>query len=202
MIKYFHTTVPHSGTRYINQAVEQATGHRVIQTPTMKKWEEANKPVFVFAHVGQNWMDFVEWGIDNAEKSWMTIRSPIGTWSTHWGHVQLCLATDRHDWKAILGKMRGQWEAQLWLLDKYPDLHIHPVESDIDDLGEYLGLDLSPDQNRYSKTTAMKAALRERDVEKINALCHGTDFFECFRDSITPDIRDLYEKHGYDIWWT
>ena len=108
----------------------------------------------------------------------------------------------RHDWKAILGKMRGQYEAQLALLEKYPDLYLHPVEGDIEGLGDHLDLELSPDQRTYSKMTAMKTALREKDVDKVNRLCNGTDFFECFRDSITPDIRDLYESHGYEIWWT
>jgi len=168
----------------------------------MKKWEQADKPVFVFAHVGQNWMDFVEWGIENSDHAWMTIRSPIHTWGTHWGHIHMMLDPDRNDWKWVLGKMRGQWEAQLELLQKYRDLHIHPVEGDIRDLGEHLGLDLNPEQNTYSKTTEMKTALRDRDVDKINELCNGTDFFECFRDYITPDIRELYEACGYEIWWT
>ena len=201
MIKYFHTTVPHSGTRYINGAVERATGLRVVQTPTFNKWEQAGKPEFVFAHVGAKWIDFVEHGIENSEKPWMTIRSPIHTWGTQWKNMEKVLYRGKFGWQEKLGQLREQYETQMMLLEKYPDLYVHPVESDLKGLGEYLGLDLPTDNNTFSRNSPMKAALREKDVEQINKLCHDTDFFECFRDSITPDIKDFYEGYGYDIWW-
>lgn len=201
-LKYFHTTVPHSGTRYINGAVEKATGLRVVQTPTMQKWERTEKPEFVFAHVGRSWIDFVRWGIENSEKPWMTIRSPIGTWGTHWKNTESELYNERYGWKEKLGQLREQYQTQMQLVEDYPDLYVHPVESDISDLGNYLGLDLPTDNNTYSRSSPMKHAIRMRDVETMDKLCNDTDYFRCFRDNLTPDIKDFYEGYGYDIWWT
>ena len=131
----------------------------------------------------------------------MTTRSPIHTWGTHWGTVADPLAKgEDYAWKRKLGRIRGQYEAQLRLAEKAP--FIHKVEGDIDNLGEFLGLDLPKDNNTFSRPTPMKEALRNKDVEAIEKLCYGTDFFTCFRDSITPDIKDFYEDLGYDIWWT
>src|SRR5210317_1260562 len=98
-LKYFHTTVPHSGTRYINGVVEQATGQRVVQTPTLKMWEKAENPTFVFCHVGSKWIDTVHWGIENSEKPWMTIRSPIHTWGTQWYNQKSTLTKGTWGWQ-------------------------------------------------------------------------------------------------------
>lgn len=201
MIKYFHTTVPHSGTRYINQAVERATGLRVVQTPTLKKWEQAKQPEFVFAHVGDSWIDFVCWGIENSDKPWMTVRSPIHTWGTQWKNMEPTLKAGRYGWQEKLGQLRCQYETQMELCEKYPDLYIHPVESDLDNLGDYLGLELPADNQTYTRSSPMKDAIRKQDVVAIDKLCNDTDFFRCFRDNITPDIADFYEDLGYDIWW-
>lgn len=202
MIKYFHTTVPHSGTRYINLAVYRASGYLVVQTPTFKKWEEAEYPKFVFAHVGESWLDFVRYGIENSEKPWMTIRSPIHTWGTHWKNQEPQLANGKFGWQEKLGQLRRQYEIQMQLIEDYPSLYVHPVESDLSALGEYLELDLPTDNETYSRMSPMKDAIRTHNTEEMNRLCNGTDFFECFRDSITPDIKDFYEGYGYDIWWT
>lgn len=169
----------------------------------MRKWEKADKPQFVFAHVGRKWLDFVRWGIEHSDHCWTTVRSPIHTWGTHWGNVHDSLQSNSDAiWKDQLGKIRGQYETLIQLVDEYPDLYIHPVEDPITDLGDYLGLELTPNHKTFSRNTEMKDALRRRDLHKINELCYGTDFFECFRDSITPDIKDFYERLGYDIWWT
>lgn len=202
MIKYFHVTVPHSGTRYINGAVEQATGLKVVQTPTYKKWQDAGEPEFVFCHVGRKWIDMVHHGLNNSEKPWMTIRSPIHTWGTHWKNFADVLEKGRYGWQEKLGQVRSMYEAQMELLDQYPDLYVHRVEDDINGLGDYLGLQLGTDSFRYSRPSPMKTAIAKHDTEEMNSLCNNTDFFECFRDSITPDIKDFYEGFGYEIWWT
>ena len=201
-LKYFHTTVPHSGTRYINGVVEQAIGQKVVQTPTLKHWEKAENPTFVFCHVGRKWIDTVHWGIENSEKHWMTIRSPIHTWGTHWYNMEATLWRNKYGWQEKLGQMREQYTAQQQLVEDYPDLHIHVVENEVSYLGEYLELDLQPEAKTFSRPSRMKRAIQEHDIETMQKLCNDTDFFEAFRDNITPDIKDFYEGHGYDIWWT
>lgn len=202
MIKYFHTTVPHSGTRYINEAVEKATRSKVVQIRSFKDYENAGEPKFIFCHVGRYWQDMVRYGIENSEKPWMTIRSPIHTWGTQWKNVEKNLYDGTFGWQEKLGQMRSQYEFQQELIRDYPDLYVHPVEGDINKLGEHLGLRLSSDNRTFSRQSPMKTALREKDTETMNRLCNDTDFFECFRDYITPDIRDFYEGYGYEIWWT
>jgi hypothetical protein len=168
----------------------------------MAKWEKAGQPEFVFAHIGPSWIDFVEWGIENSEKPWMTVRSPIHTWGTQWANLEGSLKASNFFHKDKLGQMRGQYETQRMLVKKYPDLYIHKVEGDINELGEYLGLDLPEDSERFSRPTRMKEAIRDKDTKTMNELCGDTDFFTCFRDNLTPDIREFYENLGYDIWWT
>lgn len=78
--------------------------------------------------------------------------------------------------------------------------HIHRVEDPIQNLGEYLGLELEPHDQTFSNDSPVKQALRERDDEKLEELCG--EFYTTFRDYTTPEIQDFFEDLGYDIWWT
>lgn len=202
--KYGHFTVPHSGTRYVNKAVSKAIGEKEYQVATPKQYArtEANQDnqKFVFCHIGQRWADWIETINDQPHiKTWITVRSPIHTWGTHWGH----LADSSFDHQGVyekLGQMRSQYEALLQLAPKVG--HIHRVDLDnIQDLGDYLGLELEEHNQTFTKTTPMKEALRNKDVAKIEELCKGTEFYTAFRDYTTPDIKDFFEELGYDIWW-
>jgi len=201
-IQYFHTTVPHSGTRYINCAVEEATGLRVVQTPTFKQYKNAGEPAFVFAHVGARWIDFVKYGIENSEKPWMTVRSPIHTWGTQWKNMESPIASgNQYAWKEKLGQMRQQYMTQRELLEEYPDLYIHKVEDGLDGLSEYLGLDLKEHERTFTRESPMKQALKHKDLSRMELLCQQTDFFKGFQQGITPELREFYENLGYEIWW-
>jgi len=204
--KFAHFTVPHSGTRYINKAVEAAIGEQAYQVATPKQYArtEANQTnqKFVFCHIGQRWGEWIETICEQPHiKTWITVRSPIHTWGTHFGHI-----LNHNEQQRIqpvyekLGQMREQYIALMELAPKVG--YIHRVDmDDLSGLSEYLGLDLKEHDQQFSNTTPMKQALRERDLNKMQELCKGTEFFSAFRDYTTPDIKDFFEELGYDIWW-
>lgn len=200
---YGHFTVPHSGTRYINKAVSNAIGEKEYQVASPKQYARTEakqeNQKFIFCHIGQRWGDWINTMCDLPHiKTWITVRSPIHTWGTHWGH----LADSSFEHQAVyekLGQMRSQYEALIELAPKVG--YIHRVEDDIQNLGDYLGLELEEHNQTFTKTTPMKKALREMDVAKMEELCKGTEFYSAFRDYTTPDIKDFFEDLGYDIWW-
>jgi len=195
--KYFHATVPHSGTRYVNEAFKKH-GIKIAQMHSHKGKEHWTD--MVFCHIGPNWVDYLEECIENSDKSWMTVRSPIGTWGTQWKGAHRTFHNTDYFWKSKLGQLRGQWETQMKLAPSFD--YIHRVEKDpMSELGQFVGLVLDPNNERFSVHTSMKDAIREKNTEQIAELCEGTEFWTCFQESITPDIANFYEDLGYDIWW-
>lgn len=207
--KYAHFTVPHSGTRYINEAVRNAIGLKAWQCGSLKGVErlrDRNDPRasedFIFCHVGMEPIEFINLVVQEPHiKTWITVRSPIHTWGTHWknasvgwpnGHIQTSF--DK------LGQLRGQYQT---LMDLAPDVgYIHRIEDPLDGLAEYLGLDLEPHEKTFSQPSPMKQAIADKDLDKIEQLCEGCpEFWTAFRDNITPDFMDFFEGMGYDIWW-
>ena len=195
--KYFHATVPHSGTRYVNEAFKKH-GIKVAQAHSHKgtvKWTD-----LVFCHIGPNWIPYLEECVDRSEKAWMTVRSPIHTWGTHYRGVMATMHDTDYHYKNKLGQLRGQYETQMQLASQFD--HIHKVDLDsMSTLGDFVGLELSSDNDTHSVGSPMKDAIAERDIGRIEALCKGTDFWTCFLESITPDIFDFYCDLGYDMWW-
>jgi len=205
-IKYAHFTVPHSGTRYINYAVEKALNTNLYQISNLRAYEnthnrEGVSTSFMFCHIGPRWEEFVEMVAEQPHiKTWITVRSPIHTWGTHYGHIMDHMQESPRAVYEQLGQMREQYMALMNVYDKVG--YIHRVDIDpLENLGNYLGIKLEEHDNRYSKSTPMKQALRERDLDKMEELCEGTEFYKAFRDYTTPDIKEFFEDLGYDIWW-
>jgi methionine synthase II (cobalamin-independent) len=203
---YAHFTVPHSGTRYINKAVTNAIGEKEYQVNSPKAYartsEKQENQKFIFCHIGQRWQDWIDY-ISTEEphiKTWITVRSPILTWSTHWRHA-LDNNFEINSAYQKLGQMRAQYIALEEVAPKVG--HIHRVDmDDLSNLGEYLGLDLKEHDRMFSRQAPeMKKALANKDPEELDRLCRGTEFFSAFRDYTTPDIRPFFEELGYDIWW-
>jgi len=195
--KYFHATVPHSGTRFVNEAFKKnkikiAQRHSHMGT---EQWTD-----MVFCHIGPNWIPYLEECIANSEKAWMTVRDPIATWGTHYYTSRDTFSKSSYHYKNKLGQMRGQFETQLLLAPSFD--HIHRVDMDkMSTLGEFVGLELEEDNERFSRYSPMKDAIENQDIKQIARLCRDTEFWTCFQQSITPDIADFYEGLGYDIWW-
>jgi len=188
--------VPHSGTRFVNDAFKKQ-GIEIVQKHNRALTCE---PEMVFCHIGPRWVEFLEEHIEHSTKVWMTVRSPIGTWGTQWKGAHKSFDESGFTWKRKLGQLRGQWETQMQIASQFP--HIHRVDLDpMSKLGDYVGLTLSEDNQTFSTFTPMKTAIADRDTKTIAKLCEGTDFWECFVEYITPDIADFYEDLGYDIWW-
>ena len=201
--KFAHFTVPHSGTRYINCAVEEAIGQQAYQVGTPKQYERTRQNTqqkFVFCHIGQRWQDWIEQIIAEPHiKTWITVRSPIHTWGTHWGHIYEKIDKVQPVYEK-LGQMREQYMA---LMEVAPQVdYIHRVDmDDLSQLGDFLSLELKEHDRTFSKTTPMKQALKDRDTEKMASLCANSEFWRAFHDYTTPDIKDFFEDLGYDIWW-
>lgn len=194
--KYFHATVPHSGTRYVNEAFKKQ-GINIVQKHNRHLTCE---PEMVFCHIGPRWVEFLEEHIENSSKAWMTVRSPIGTWGTQWKGAHKTFHETDYYWKKKLGQLRSQWETQMRLASSFS--YIHRVELDpMSRLGEFVELDLDDDNERFSVYTPMKDAIKDKDINRIADMCQGTEFWTCFVESITPDIAEFYENLGYDIWW-
>lgn len=209
-VKYAHFTVPHSGTRYINYAVCGALGTNIYQVSNLRAYKNTHERVgvdaqFMFCHIGPKWQDWIEQvAAEPHIKTWITVREPIGTWSTHWGHIWEAEQNEgKVDYRALydkLGQLRGQYETLRELLPKVD--YVHRVDEDpISSLGDCLGLELKEHDNTFSRPTPMKRALLERDLSKIEGMCQGHDFWKAFHDYLTPDFKDLWEDLGYDIWW-
>jgi len=195
--KYFHATVPHSGTRFVNEAFKK---HKIKIAQQHSHKNKSQWTDFVFCHIGPDWIPYLEECIENSEKSWMTVRDPIGTWCTQYRNVEPTMHETDYYYKQKLGQLRGQYETQLQIASQFE--HIHRVDIDsMSTLGQFVGLDLEQDNNTFSVWTPMKEAVKNRDIEQIEKLCEGTEFWTCFVESITPDIAEFYENLGYDIWW-
>lgn len=210
--KYAHFTVPHSGTRYINEAVKTATGFNPWQVAGLKSLErqrnrkdDRSNEDFIFCHLGQRWDDFINLVCEHDHiKTWITVREPIGTWSTHWGHMWTHQkGNGQVDYQAQyekLGQLRGQYATLKEFLPKVG--YVHRVDIDpISKLGDYLGIELKEHDQTFSNPTPMKKAIIERDLGKIESLCKGHDFWRAFHDHITPDYQDMFEELGYETWW-
>ncbi len=196
--KYFHATVPHSGTRFVNDAFKKQ-GIQIAQQHSHKgieKWTD-----FVFCHIGPNWIPYLEDCIEHSELSWMTVRNPIGTWGTAYRSAAPTMHNTDYHYKKKLGQLRGQYETQMQLASTFDYIHRVDIDS-MSRLGNFVGLDLEEDNNTFSIWTPMKDAINDRNIKQIEKLCEGTEFWTCFVESITPDIANFYEDLGYDIWWT
>lgn len=207
--KYAHFTVPHSGTRYVNHAVEKATNTNAFQVAGLKalnrqrsRKDNRHDEKFVFCHLGQRWDDFIQAVVDEDHiKTWITVREPIGTWGTHWGHLQQDLKGENYQATyEKLGQLRGQYQTLREFLPQVD--YVHRVDLDpLSKLGDFLGLELEEHDQTFSNPTPMKKALIERDLSAIEGMCQGHDFWRAFHDYITPDFKDIFEDLGYDIWW-
>lgn len=212
--KYAHFTVPHSGTRYINEAVRKATGHKPWQCASeagYKRLKSRNDPrtseEFLFCHLGQRWDDWIKMVVEQEHiKKWITVRCPINTWGTHYGHVWTNWKNGSPNYLQSayekLGQLRSQYDT---LLEFAPRVeYIHRVDEDpLSHLGGYLGLELEEHDQTFSNPSPMKRALMERDLDKIEELCEFCpEFWYCFRDYVTQDFAPFFENLGYDIWWT
>lgn len=194
--KYFHATVPHSGTRFVNEAFKKHK-IKIAQKHSHRgdKWTD-----MVFCHIGPNWVPYLEDCVENSELAWMTVRDPIATWGTHYYTVKDTFKLGDYAYKNKLSRMRGQYETQMSIAHQFD--HIHRVDMDsMASLGEFVGLDLDQDNDRFSRYSPMKDAIRDKNTKEIARLCEGTEFWTCFVESITPDIADFYTDIGYDIWW-
>ena len=207
--KYAHFTVPHSGTRYVNKAIEKATNTNAWQVAGLKalnrqrsRKDNRHDEKFIFCHLGQRWDDFIQAVIDEEQiKTWITVREPIGTWGTHWGHLSKDLqSANPQTAYEKLGQIRTQYDTLRQFVDKVD--YVHRVDLDpLSKLGDFLGLELEEHDQTFSNPTPMKKALIERDLNKIEEMCKGHDFWRAFHDYITPDFKDIFEDLGYDIWW-
>jgi len=204
--KFAHFTVPHSGTRYINLAIETAIGEQAYQVATPKQYartaeKRGDQQKFIFCHIGQRWGEWIENICEQPHiKTWITVRSPIHTWGTHYGHIMDHMHESPRAVYEKLGQMREQYIALMELAPKVGYIHRVDID-DLSQLGDYLGLELKEHDKQFSNMTPMKQALKERDLYKMEELCEGTDFYKAFRDYTTPDIKDFFEELGYDIWW-
>ena len=207
--KYAHFTVPHSGTRYINRAVEDATGYKAWQCSSVKGIERLRDGKnahlrnygddFIFCHVGQRWDDFIDLVLSHEHiKTWVTVREPISTWGTHFANISD--TNNMRSFYEVLGQLRGQYETLSVLKDKVG--YIHRIEDPISGLGEYLELPLKEHTTTFSRgMSPVKAAIQNRDLDALEELSSGHDFWRAFRDFITPDYRELWESLGYEVWW-
>ena len=156
----------------------------------------------MFCHLGQNWEDWIDSVLEQDHiKTWITVRSPIHTWGTHYGHLYAGRSDNNLAAYEKLGQLRGQYET----LQKFAPRvgYIHRVEMDpLSKLGDYLGLELKEHNKTFSNPTPMKEALMNKDLPKIEQLAEGTEFYTAFRDYTTPEFKDFFEDLGYDIWWT
>lgn len=206
--EFAHFTVPHSGTRYVNRAVENALGVKFWQCGShaahkrMERDGRANQTA-LFCHLGQRWDDWVQDCIEQPQiKTWITVRSPIHTWGTHFKALLDARDSNMTYQPAYekLGNMRAAYES---LIKFAPQVgYVHRVEDSLDGLSEYLGIELQEHDVTFSNPSPMKKALQERDVEMVEQLSSFCpDYWAAFRDYMTPDYREFFENLGYDIWW-
>ena len=200
-----HFTVPHSGTRYINQAIQNCTGEKEIQLPGRKNYDRAKDrgplPSTLFCHIGDRYKEWIKQIAEQEHiKSWVTVRSPILTWCTHWGFLEGNLHRPVKVYEK-LGNMRQQYESLIELVPNHIE-KVYRVDMDpIEDLGDYLGLELQAHKEFFSRPSEMKQAVANRDIEKMEWLCRGTEFWRAFHDYTTPNMAEFFSDLGYDIWW-
>lgn len=142
-----------------------------------------------------------------AENHLIVCRDPVKTWATNYV-----------DWRQInpnkndIGRNKNAlahqnillpcWKAQNRFLEEWQP-HVHRVDIDtLETLGEWIGIEFTEEGHKYSTPSRMKDAVMMKDIDKIEWLCQGTNYWTWFKEEATPVFADFYEKQGYDIWWT
>ena len=141
-----------------------------------------------------------------AEKNLIVCRDPVKTWATN--HVDW-RDKDRPD--SSKQKMALSHQVQIgpcwkWQNHYYKEYepYVHRVDKDgLEELGEWAGIEFVHDKaHRYSTPSRMKTAVENKDIDMIEWLCEGTDYWEWFKHEATPIFADFYIEQGYDLWWT
>ena len=205
---WFHVTVPHSGTRFVNNTFERS-GYSVN---SVLPWEQRQK-----RDVSLGWAHYMTFKapirpmllecLDEADCKWMTVRDPIMTMKTHWASTedepwmpQRQLHTDMR-----LDRLEEVYKIQVEnAFDLFDGRAYRVDKDDISLLAEWTGAPLKTpgDRESHHAGTRMAEAVDARNVDMIEQLTAGTDWWPRWRDEITPIFKDLYEDLGYDIWWT
>lgn len=203
--KIFQMTVPSSGTRYIYRNFRQV-GWRTLAAHNPNAVTECfrGKPDLVWCHYSHAHKGIPEEFMELAQSHLIVCRDPILTWATN--HVDW-RDKDRPDSsKNKMAKSHEQpllqcWEAQNFF-DREWKPYVHRVDMDnLAGLEAWADVKFEDGASKYSTKSRMKEAVKERDVDKIEWLCEGTDYWTWFKKEATPVFHDFYTEMGYDLWW-
>lgn len=201
-----HMTVPHSGTRYINDTFARS-GYKsdaTIQATQLRDegvdlayqhWVSVEHP---------KWKDRIREVISGADVAWCTVRDPSMTFATNWqNHIK----NDYQDIRelrrcvaAFLQSMHDSYITQKQWQRRY-DMGIFRVEMDpLSKIEEWTGAILTPGDRKSHGDYPLKAAIKVRDEDRIKEICKGTCAWERFKYE-TSLAYEYYKGWGYDLWW-
>lgn len=202
---WFHCTVPHSGTRYINNTFERS-GYSVNACLPWEKREELGIDLgwghtHAFAHPSR---PHIYDCVREADVKWQTVRDPIMTMKTHWGtnDEEPYVPQRQLNTELRLDRLKQCYEQQIKVFDLFGGRAYRVDRDDLSLLEEWTGATLDPgDRESHNSQTHMAYACEAANVDLIEQLTADTDWWPRWKYEITPIFKDLYEDLGYDIWW-
>lgn len=204
--RWVQLTVPHSGTRYINNTFTQSgfpadscmAPEKILKQKynlTWQHWTAMDHP---------DYKPKIRWLVENSDAAWCTVRDPIMTFATHlhksWRAPDKRF-DKRHYAENCLDRMKAAYINQKQNYKRWGMFIFRVDRDDISVLGQNLGIELTPE----AKTETLgdydlKQACKDRNVDLIKHMCQGTAAWERFKYE-TSMYCEYYKSFGYDLWW-
>lgn len=185
-------TVPHSGSRYVLQGVERATGKQARMLGDVENFrgsfEEMAVNWFIWGHTRpreQHLDKAIKW----ADKVVFQMREPIATWGTWYKAWQRAS-------KPRERMLLASFKCAVDTIEKYSDKII--LTRAEDGLAQY---GLEDHERSYTSGADMPKAVKTKDITEVERIC-GPDhpFYRLFMDKISPMLEPIYGQY-YDFWW-
>jgi len=178
-------TVPHSGTRYIIDAIGRA-GVKINTTYN-------GGGGFMYGHFQQPAIKRLYAASKDARR-FVLLRDPALIWASH--NKDMPVGKDPAD---TLKNLTGYFNSQLDYIAKFNPATYCVDRDPLSELGDWMGLELYGNPNHNSvRSYGLKKAVIEEDEDSIREIAPA--FWEQFKENCTP-LLTPYAQAGYDLWW-
>jgi hypothetical protein len=202
MTRILQITVPSSGTRFVRDSFKEA-GWNTLTTHSLGAVEELNRKGanFVWGHYSHTPAGILTQMQELCDYTMITVRDPIKVWASNYVDWRDTRPASSRDKMALSHQMQL---GPCWLYQNEIEYdYCHRVDMDpIEWLGGWASTNLVPGPRHASPPSRMKQAVEERDIDKIEWLCEGTQYWNWFKNEATPVFEELYTELCYDLWWT
>jgi hypothetical protein len=189
-------TVPHSGTRYVYGAFNDA-GAVSYQYKFRGKFDAGGRPILRWGHFWSDREEPLREACDQIENRFVVLRNPINTLASHYLDPEPIGVKKTH--------LGGSWQQLIDFSKEYKFKYFNLERDGLDAISEWAGITLDPKSHAYSRGRyPLKDAIEDKDLDRVLELLDDErgkellNYFYLYGKSLWP----LYEANGYDIWWS